>query len=170
MIKAKLNREYAARHLFVCVLMFALSVWFAWDGLAAYPSLAPAELYEKIEKAPPPEGMTTESLAGFKRQKIQAQCGLSVLSFLAFLIVGTRLAASARFRLEYGEDCFVYAGLKFPYSAITKVDDSLWKKKGISTVCAAHSGRMFRIRLDAWHHTGVREFRDKALAAAGMEA
>ena len=47
--------------------------------------------------------------------------------------------------------------MKHAYGDIKNVDRSLWEKKGIVTV----SGEGFSVKLDAWHHVGVKDFAAK---------
>lgn len=149
-MKLTLNREYATRHLFVTLLMIGLGGWFGYDGFIRYPATPAAELYKSIEGSDAPAGYDLEA---FKRQKTKTQYGFTFLSLIVALVVGSRLAASARFRFEFDDEGFVYRGRRHRYEDIKKVDRSLWEKKGILKVDG--------ITLDSWHHVGVKEFAEK---------
>jgi hypothetical protein len=146
-MKLKLNGEFLARHLFVTVLMAALGGWFAYDGFVKYPATPAAKLYESIEGSAPGEGVDLEK---FKQQKIQTQMGFTLLAFLASLAVGGHLLAVSRFDFEFDDNGFTFRGKRYSYSDVTDVDRSRWEKKGIIVVNG--------IKLDAWHHVGVKEF------------
>jgi hypothetical protein len=146
-----LNLEYARRHLGVCVLMLGLGGWFGYDGLVTYPKTPAAQLYESIEKAPPPEGFDVEA---FKVQKTQTQYGLMGFCLLVGAVVGLRLLASSKFRFEWDESGFVWKGVKHPLSDVKKVVRDQWEKKGILVL---HLDRE-KVVLDAWHHLGVKDF------------
>ena len=157
-MKSSLNREFAARHLFVAILMAVLCLWFGYDGFVAYPSTPAAELYEKIEGAPAPQGLDLEA---FKEQKTKTQYGFAALAFLASAVVGLRLLASARFRFEFDDGGFSVGGERFAYADVKSVDDRDWEKKGISRLDLG--GR--KVVLDAWHHAGVKEFHSRIASA-----
>lgn len=155
-MKLKINREYAGRHLFVTLLMVGLGCWFGYDGFVRYPATPPAELYRSIEGSDAPENYNLEA---FKKQKTQTQYGFTIISFFVALVVGSRLAKSARFEFEFDDEGYVFHGRRHAYSGIRKVDRSLWERKGIVKVDG--------ITLDAWHHLGVREFVAKLDAHRG---
>lgn len=156
-MKLSLNREYFRNHLFVTVLMAAMSAWFAYDGFVRYPSLDAAALYEKIEGAAPGEGWTQANLEAFKRQKIKTQHGFALLALLASAVVGLRLLKSARFSFEFDDDGFTVGGERHQYSDIKSIDDRDWERKGIMRLDLG--GRT--VVLDGWHHKGVGDFRAK---------
>ena len=151
-MKLKLNKEYARRHLFVTLLMAGLGCWFGYDGFVRYPSLAAADLYRSIEKSDPPAGM---NLDAFKRQKTQTQYGFTVISLFAALVVGLRLLKAAKFDFEFDDEGFTCQGRRFAKADLLGIDRSAWEKKSI-IVLKMKDGE--KIVLDAWHHTGVKEF------------
>lgn len=153
MKRLTLNREFLMRHLGVCLLMFGLSGWFAYDAFVTYPQTDAAALYESIEKAAPGERVDLES---FKRQKIQTQYGFAALSLLAALAVGLHLLAVARFRFSYDETGFDWKGKRYALSDITSVDRTQWGKGKKGLLVLTVGG--IRITLDAWHHQGVAAF------------
>ena len=146
-MKLKLNGEFLVRHLFVTVLMAALGGWFAYDGFVKYPATPAAELYEVIEGSAPGEGVDLEK---FKKEKIQTQMGFTLLAFLASFAVGGHLFAVSRFDFEFDDKGYTFRGKRCSYSDVVNVDRSLWEKKGIIVVNG--------IKLDSWHHIGVKEF------------
>ena len=154
-MKLTINREYLQRHLFVTVLMAGLGCWFGYDGLVKYPETPAIELYRSIEKSDPPASLDLEA---FKAQKTKTQYGFTILSFLAAIVVGLRLANSARFRFEFDDEGFSCAGKRRKYDEICVVDRSKWQKDSILAL-KLNSGE--KIVLDAWHHVGVREFESK---------
>lgn len=162
-MELKLNREYAARHLFVALLMLALSAWFGFDGFVKYPQTTGHDLYVSIEGAEPPANF---DLAAFKAQKIQTQYGFTALTFAAFVAVALGLLASARFRFAFDDTGFTYDGARFAYGDIAKVDDRDWEKKGIVRFYVKHpsTGAVIPVKLDAWHHVGVKDFHAKLKA------
>lgn len=149
-MKLEINGEFARRHLFVTVLMAGLGGWFAYDGYVTYPRTPAAKLYETIEGSAAREGFDLEA---FKTQKIQTQKGFALLAFLASLAVGVHLLHVFRFDFEFDDDGFTCRGKRFSYRDVTEVDRALWEKKGII--------RVNGIKLDAWHHKGVKEFEKK---------
>lgn len=151
-MKLTLNGEYAKRHLFVVLLMAGLGCWFGYDGLVAYPAQPAADLYRSIEKSDPREGMDLEA---FKRQKIQTQYGFMGLSLLMSAIVGFRLWKASRVDFSFDDQEFVWAGRRYPRTAIVSVDRSRWESKSI-LVLKLEDGAV--VTLDAWHHLGVKEF------------
>ena len=154
-MKLSLNKDYARRHLFVTVLMLALGCWFGYDGLVAYPSMTAADLYRSIEKADPPADMPAERLEAFKRQKTQTQYGFAALALLAGAIVGLRLLKSAKFAFEFDASGFTACGKRYSRDDIAAVDRSQWESKTI-LVLKLKDGTT--LALDAWHHTGVKDF------------
>lgn len=150
MTKLKLNKEYARRHGAVALLMAALFVWFAYDGLVAYPRMTARELYASIEQSEPPEGCNLEA---FKLQKTRTQYLFAALAALASLTIGGRLLKAARLNVAFNEDGFTWNNRAYTYKDITHIDDKAWTKKGISVITVG--GR--RLKLDCWHHEGVRE-------------
>ena len=162
-MELKLNREYAARHLFVAVLMLALSAWFGFDGFVKYPQTTGHDLYVSIEGAEPPENF---DLASFKAQKIQTQYGFTALTFAAFVAVALGLFGSARFKFAFDDTGFTHGGARFTYGDIAKVDDRDWEKKGIVRFYVQHpsTGAVIPVKLDAWHHVGVKDFHAKLKA------
>jgi len=146
-MKLALNGEFAKRHLFVTVLMAGLGCWFGYDGFVRYPATEAAVLYKSIEGHDAPPGY---DLGSFKRQKTQTQYGFTVLAWLAAILVGGHLWRLSKFEFEFDDDGFVFGGVRRAYADIRSVDRSQWAKKGIIVVDG--------IRLDAWHHSGVKEF------------
>lgn len=161
-MKLSLNKEYVRNHLFVTVLMAAMSAWFAYDGFVRYPSLEAAALYERIEGSAPGEGWTQASLEAFKSQKIKTQYGFALLALLASAVVGLRLLKSARFSFDFDDAGFTVDGERHAYSDIKSIDDRDWEKKDIMRLDLG--GRT--VVLDGWHHKGVRDFREKCGAGA----
>ena len=151
-MKLKLNKEYARRHLFVTVVMAALGLWFAHDGFIKYPATPAAELYRSIEGSDAPEGFDLE---GFKRQKTQTQYGFTILSLLAALVVGLRLYGASKFDFEFDEAGFKFNGRKYADADIAEIDRKRWESKSIMTLKLKDGTK---IVLDAWHHTGVKDF------------
>ena len=148
MKRLTLNREFAVRHLGVALLMLGLSGWFGYDGFVRYPATPAAELYRSIEGSDAPAGF---DLDAFKRQKTQTQYGFTVLALLAALVIAGHVGLLARFRFAYDDEGFVCGTVrrKFADVGAREVDWSQWEKKGIV--------RVDGIKLDAWHHAGVRD-------------
>ena len=157
-MELKLNREYALRHLFVTALMLGLSAWFGYDAYVRYPSTPARELYVAIERAEPPEGTDLEP---FKAQKVRSQKGFALLAFAASALVGMGLWKAARFRFGFDDDGFTVGARRYGYDEIKSLDDRAWAKKGVTKVVLADR----TIVLDAWHHTGVKEFHDLAVSS-----
>ena len=151
MTKLAINREYFVRHAFVAALLIGLGCWFGYDGFVRYPDTAAAALYESIEGAPPTEGI---DLDAFKKQKTQSQIGFMALCIAGSAWIALGLLASARFRFEWDESGFVAGGRKYGYGDIRSVDRSKWAKKQIMVLRLENES----VKLDAWHHSGVREF------------
>lgn len=153
-MKLKLNGEFAKRHLFVAVLMFGLGCWFGYDGFVKYPSTDAAVLYRSIEGSDAPAGTDLEA---FKRQKTQTQYGFTVLALLAAALIGGHLWMVSKFDFSFDDEGFVFEGRRHAYGDIRTVDRAQWEKKGIVRI----SGEGFSVKLDAWHHAGVKEFAAK---------
>ena len=149
-MKLTLNREFATRHVGVALLMLGLSCWFGYDGFVRYPATPAAELYKSIEGSDAPEGFNLEA---FKVQKTQTQYGFTLLTFLAALVIGGHVWLLSKFRFEYDDESYTFAGRRVAIKDIKSVDRSQWEKKGII--------RVDGIKLDAWHHAGVKEFVEK---------
>ena len=135
MTHLKLNREFFLRHLGVAILFFGMGCWFGYDGYVAYP-------------AHDDDWFETRHLR--RDNAIQRQKEFMVLALLASVAVGGHLWAVSRLRFAFDGDGFVFRGRRTAYRDVKKVDRSKWEKKGII--------RVDGITLDAWHHTGVREF------------
>lgn len=149
-MKLTLNREFAMRHVGVALLMLGLSCWFGYDGFVRYPATPAAELYKTIEGSDAPAGFNLEA---FKTQKTQTQYGFTFLTFLAAVIIGGHVWLISKFKFEYDDESYVFAGKRVAIKDIKSVDRSLWERKSIIKVDG--------IKLDAWHHVGVKEFVEK---------
>ena len=153
-MKLTLNREFLNRHLFALTVFLLLSGWFGYDAFVRYPAVSAHDLYVSIEKSEPAAGT---DLAAFKAQKVSTQRVFTALTFLVGAAVGLQLLLLARFAFSFDEDGFTCAGVKRPYSAIETVDTTAWERKGILVI----SGKKWKIKLDSWHHTGVKDFYEK---------
>lgn len=149
-MKLTLNREFAMRHVGVAFLMLGLSCWFGYDGFVRYPATPAAELYKSIEGSDAPVGYNLEA---FKAQKTQTQYGFTFLTFLAAVVIGGHVWLLSKFKFEYDDESYVFAGKRVAINDIKSIDRSLWEKKSIIKVDG--------IKLDAWHHAGVKEFVEK---------
>ena len=149
-MKLTLNREFAMRHVGVALLMLGLSCWFGYDGFVRYPATPAAELYKAIEGSDAPAGFNLEA---FKTQKTQTQYGFTFLTFLAAVVIGGHVWLISKFKFEYDDESYVFAGKRVAIKDIKSVDRSLWERKSIIKVDG--------IKLDAWHHVGVKEFVEK---------
>lgn len=149
-MKLTLNREFAMRHVGVALLMLGLSCWFGYDGFVRYPATPAAELYKTIEGSDAPAGFNLEA---FKTQKTQTQYGFTFLTFLAAVVIGGHVWLISKFKFEYDDESYVFAGKRVAIKDIKSVDRSLWERKSIIKVDG--------IKLDAWHHVGVKEFVEK---------
>ena len=143
MTTLKLNREFLVRHLFALVVFAALGGWFGFDAFVRSPRTPAAALYESIEKAPPPADMSQAKLDAFKAQKTKTQFVLAVVTLGAALLVALHLLS--------------VAGFKFAWGDVKNVDESLWEKKSVLRI----SGDGWGATLDAWHHVGVKELRER---------
>ena len=146
-MKLTLNREFATRHVGVALLMLGLSCWFGYDGFVRYPATPAAELYRSIEGSDAPAGFNLEA---FKVQKTQTQYGFTFLTLLASLVIGGHVWLLSKFRFEYDDESYTFAGRRVAIKDIKSVDRSQWETKSII--------RVDGIKLDAWHHAGVKEF------------
>lgn len=162
-MKLQLNREFAARHLGVAAVMLALSGWFAYDGLIAYPAASGHDLYVSIEKSEPPADF---DVAAFKAQKIKTQHGFALLTLLLSAVIAGGVLRN-RLRTLVWDDEKMCGSLTLnrplAFADIEKVDSRRWDSKGI-LVLHAKDGR--RVTLDAWHHAGVTELAKKLLPSA----
>ena len=153
-MKLRAHPEYVRRHLFAAAVLLGLGGWFGYDGLVTYPRTDAADLYRSIEKSDPPKEMPREALEAFKRQKTQTQYGFTVLALLAAALIGGHLWMVSKFDFSFDDEGFVIEGRRHAYGDIRTVDRAQWKKKGIVRI----SGEGFSVKLDAWHHAGVKEF------------
>ena len=151
-MKLKLNREFAARHLFVTVLLTAMACWFGYDGYVTYPSLTPEALYERIEHSPPP---SPEAAAKVWSNAIPRQKQFMALCLIGAAIVGFGVWRAARFRFAYRERGFSFRARRYKIDDVASVDDSQWKRKGILRLSVKDGSK---IVLDGWHHSGVDGF------------
>lgn len=133
-----LNREFAARHLGVALLMLGLSGWFAYDGYVAYPQRDEAWFEQQHLR---------------RESAIRRQREFMVLALVAALVIAGHVAFVARLDFEYDDDGFSCGGERRRFSDVKSIDWSKWEKKGIVKVDG--------IVLDAWHHAGVRDVADK---------
>lgn len=165
-MKLQLNREFATRHLAVAALMFGLACWFGYDGVVRYPALPAHDIYVSIEKSEPTAGTDLEA---FKRQKIQTQYGFSVLCLFAGALIALGVLMNKRRTLEWDDEKMagsLTGGRPLAFADVVGVDDAQWARKGIM-VLLAKDGR--RVKLDAWHHTGVKELVEKILPGLKRE-
>jgi len=158
-MKLTLNKDFARRHLGVALLMAALGCWFGYDGLVRYPATPAAELYRKIEGSDAPTGF---DLDAFKRQKTQTQYGFTLLSLLAALVIGGHLWAVSKADVSFDDEGFVVSGRRHVWSDVASIDRKDWDRKGIVVLRLSDGSSL---KLDAWHHTGVKEFHAKLPAA-----
>lgn len=154
-MKLKLNREYAARHLFVTFVMLSLFCWFGFDAVVRYPATDPKVLYVSIEGAEPPANFDLES---FKAQKTKTQYGFSLATLIVALVVGLRLLNAWHLDFAFDDDGFSYNGRRFAYGDIKNLTLTRWKKLGILAFSVVIDGANHRIVLDSWHHEGVKDF------------
>lgn len=165
-MKLQLNREFAARHLGVAVLLLGLGGWFGYDGVVRYPASSAHEIYVAIEKSEPPAGLDLEA---FKRQKIQTQYGFAALCLLAGAVVALGVLVNRHRTLEWDDEKMtgtLTGGRPLAFADVVGVEDAQWARKGI-LVLLAKDGR--RVKLDAWHHVGVKELVERALPKPNKE-
>ena len=135
MTELKINREFAVRHLAVALLFLGLSGWFAYDGYVNYPR----------------QDETFFEARHLRRENaIARQKEFSVLALIAALVVAGHVWVLSRFRFSFDDKGFVCGGRRFAWSDVKDVNRSQWEKKGII--------RVNGIKLDSWHHAGVKEF------------
>jgi len=157
MTTLKLNREFLVRHLFALAVFAVLGGWFGFDAFVRYPRTPAAALYESIEKAPPPADMSQAKLDAFKAQKTKTQFVLAIVTLGAALLVALHLLSVAGFKFAFDDDGFVLRGKRFAWGDVKNVDESLWEKKSVLRI----SGDGWDATLDAWHHVGVKELRER---------
>jgi len=135
-MKLTLNREYATRHLGVAALFLGLAGWFLYDAVFVYPNL-PAD--------------------GEHHTTVEFQYSFAALLAFAAIVIAGRVWANWRTRIVEWDETRMWGpgvGAPLAFSEIVGVEDARWEKKGI-IVFLARDGR--RVKLDAWHHAGVRE-------------
>ena len=154
-MKLSLNKEFALRHLFVTLLMVAMGGWFGYDGFVAYPSQSARELYVSCHQGEEPANdLAAEK---FRAAASPRQKQFMALCLLAAALIGGHLWLVSRLRVEFDAEGFIWCGRRFAYADVTKVDDSSWSKKGIVRLTTPAGV----LTLDSWHHTGVRDFRER---------
>ena len=150
-MKLTLNREYAVRHLGVAALFAGLAGWFLYDAVFVYPYL-PAD--------------------GAHRTTVEFQYSFAALLATAAFCIALRVWTNARRVVEWDDGKLWgpgVGGTAIPFSDIVGVEDAQWARKGI-IVLVTKDGR--RIKLDAWHHAGVKALVEKllpGLAAKGAQ-
>lgn len=154
-MKISINREFLTRHLFALAVFAGFGLWFAYDGFVGYPATPAREIYVSVEQSEPPEGTDVEE---FKANKIRIQRILAGLLLLVAAGVGAHLGAVAAAAFEWDDEGFVWRGSRFSYGDIERVDTSAWEAKRILTL-GLRGG--LSVRLDAWHHAGVKTFFEK---------
>ena len=155
-MKLKVNREFLFKYLFAFVVFLVLGGLFAYDGLVRYPATPAPALYASIEGSEAPEG-SAAMLEGFKAQKVRTQRIFALLGLLAAAGVGVHLLLACRLDLSFDDDGFVCNGVRRAYADIERVDTSAWEKKSILVLV----GKEWKITLDAWHFSGVKDFFEK---------
>jgi len=68
---------------------------------------------------------------------------------------GLRLFKSYKFNFEFDSAGFSFNGRRYAFDDIASTDHKHWKSKSILTLKTKDGTK---IVLDAWHHTGVKEF------------
>lgn len=157
-----LNRDFLIRHLFALGVFVALSGWFGYDAFVRYPAVPARDLYVSIEAVKPEQleavkAMPEAELEAFKSEKISIQYAFTFLTLVAGLAVGLHLLCVARFAFTYDDEGFSCNGVRHPYTEITAVDARNWQRKGIFSL----AGDGWKVVLDSWHHTGVKDFYEK---------
>lgn len=150
-MKLKINREFLARHLFAFAVFAALGGWFGLDAFVRYPATSAHDLYVAIEKSEPRDGFDLEA---FKAQKIATQKIFSLITLLVAAGVGLHILSVVRFKCEWDDEGFTAGGVRRRWSDITDVDTKLWESKNLLKI----AGNDWKLTLDAWHHTGVKDF------------
>lgn len=143
-MKLTLNREYAVRHLGVAALFAGLAGWFLYDAVFVYPYL-PAD--------------------GAHHTTVEFQYSFAALLATAAFCIAFRVWANRKRVVEWDDEKLWGPGagdVETPFSEIVGVEDAQWARKGI-IVFLVKDGR--RIKLDAWHHAGVKELVAKILPA-----
>lgn len=143
-MKLTLNREYALRHLGAAALFAGLAGWFLYDAVFVYPHL-PAD--------------------GAHHTTVEFQYTFAALLAAAAAVVALRVWANRRRVVEWDDEKMWGPGtgnVETPFTDVAGVEDAQWARKGI-IVLVTKDGR--RIKLDAWHHAGVKALVAKALPA-----
>ncbi len=156
-MQLKINKEFLKRHLFALAVFLALGGWFAYDAFVRYPATPARALYASIERSEPPEVMTERALEDFKAQKTSTQRLFATLTLAAAALVALHLLCIAGFKFSFDDDGFVLSGRRMKWADVKRVDESKWNSKRILVIF----GDDWRAKLDAWHHEGVTEFREK---------
>lgn len=151
-MRLKLNKEFAARHIFVAALLVGMAGWFGYDGYVTYPSMTPDALYELIEHSQPPTPETAEKVYA---NAIPRQKQFMVLCLIGAAVIGLGVFRAARFSFTYRERGFSFQGRRYAIDDVAAVDVSQWKKKGILKLRLRDGAK---VTLDNWHHTGVGGF------------
>ena len=107
MKRLRLNREFAARHLGVALLMLGLSGWFAYDGFVAYPE-HDDEWFERQH---------LRRDAATRRQR-----EFMVLALIAAVVIAGHVGAVAKFDFSYDDDGFVCGGVRRRFADVKDVD------------------------------------------------
>ena len=139
-MKLTLNREFARRHIFVAVVLAALGGWFGYDGFVNYPKQDDAFFETRHLK---------------RDSAIARQKQFMALAFLASLLIGGHVWKLSRFAFAWDDDGFTCDGRRHAYADVKSTDRKLWEKKGIIFLELVDGSR---IKLDAWHHAGVKDF------------
>ena len=101
--------------------------------------------------------MSQAKLDAFKAQKTKTQFVPAIVTQRAALLVALHLLSVAGFKFAFDDDGFVLRGKRFAWGDVKNVDESLWEKKSVLRI----SGDGWGATLDAWHHVGVKELRER---------
>jgi hypothetical protein len=149
-VKASYEESFFRKFLYIAIVCLGYSLWCLWDGLIAYPAkLERAKVYhnemaslessqrdkawiERITAEGWPEHVP-ETPAEIENDIIQQYLQIAVCLLIAipmllkyFLARGTSIEATdVEIRPSWAKEAI-------PYAAITKIDKSKWKKKGIA--------------------------------------
>ena len=107
MKRLRLNREFAARHLGVALLMLGLSGWFAYDGYVEYPRHDDAWFEQQHLR---------------RENAIRRQREFMLLAFVAALAIAGHVALVARLDFEYDDEGFVCDGQRRSFADVKSVD------------------------------------------------
>jgi hypothetical protein len=156
--EARVTKMWRQQKGLIPMLCIGFSLWFLWDGFVGYPRSDERWTKHEELKGKPGEwekycaehGWKTEPPEHYLGPKKYSQQFLmgGVTGGIGLLALTYWLSQRRRSVRTDEETVTTPSGLRLPYSAITHIDKTLWKKKGYAYISYTHNGAEGRFTLD----------------------